>query len=123
MGDVKTPPAVPKSAWKKGQSGNPKGRPKDVRTIRELKNDLEIAVREQLTATRVTQVVNRMLDLAVGGDVKAAKLILDMAISKSELHQDQAKAPSFHIVIENATIAAQKPAIDITPTVIEVSDG
>ena len=95
--------------WQPGQSGNPKGRPPGIRTIQVLKNDLELAVRGQLTASTVTKVVNKMAAMAIDGDVKAAKLILDMAISKNHV-QDVGDRPQFHIVIENATIAAQKEA-------------
>lgn len=108
--------------WVAGQSGNPKGQPKGIKTITVLKNNLELAVRERLTATKVTQIVNKMAELALAGDVKAAKLILDMAISKAAVHEaNRDQAPTIHITIENATIAA-KQAVANQPIEAEYND-
>lgn len=112
--------------WVPGQSGNPLGRPKDVRTIAVLKNDLELAVRGELKPVRVTQVVNRMIDIALKSRdpiaaVAAAKVVLGMAISKPHVQEQQSGSKGFTIVIENATLQAlQKPPIDAEFTQIEV---
>ena len=111
---------VKKGKWVKGKSGNPAGRPKDQRSIAVLKNDLELAVRERLTATKVTQVVNRMLEIALGDDIKSAvtagKVILDMAISKAAVQEAVANRAPITIVIENATLGNKQQ------TVIEQED-
>lgn len=98
------------TTWKEGQSGNPKGRPKDVRTLVTLKNDLEVAVRQHLSPTRVTQVVNRMLEIATNPATKdkdaisAGKVILDMAIIKGATQQEFDGKQALKIVIETLTL-------------------
>jgi len=107
------------SQWVPGQSGNPAGRPPDVRTVAMLKNDLELAVRQQLTPTRVTQVINRMIDIAVNPKsenkdaVAAGKVVLSMAISKPHVQEQVSGKTGFTIVIENATLQAlqSKPEV------------
>jgi hypothetical protein len=113
-GKPTTTTGITKGKWVKGQSGNPKGKPKDLRTIAVLKNDLELAVREKLAAATVSRIVNRMVDIALGEhedpkhSISAAKLILDMAISKAAVQEQANQRPAISIIIENATMAAQK---------------
>ena len=57
--------------FKKGQSGNPQGRPK--------KTDTERALREQLKA-HVPNIIDRLVILAEQGDIAAAKIIIDRVI-------------------------------------------
>jgi hypothetical protein len=105
------------TTWVKGQSGNPAGRPKDTRSIAVLKNDLELAVREELSPSRVTAVVNRMVKIATesideNAAIAAGKVVLSMAISKPHVQEQQSGKSGFTIVIENATLQAlaqQKP--------------
>lgn len=111
--------------WVPGQSGNPAGRPKDVRTINVLKNDLELAVRQNLSAVKVTQVVNRMVDIATKSQdeaaaVAAAKVVLGMAISKAHIQEQTQGKSGFTIVIENATLQALQKPIDAEFKPIEV---
>jgi hypothetical protein len=102
--------------WVKGKSGNPKGRPRDAdrpRDIVTLKNDLELAVRDQLTPTRVTQIVNRVMKMALDPNeqsknvLAAAKMILDMSVSKAHVQEAVAQRAPINIIIENATLAKQ----------------
>lgn len=113
--DKPTITAVTKGKWVRGKSGNPRGRPTNAsrpRDIVTLKNDLELAVRDQLTPTKVTQIVNRMIDIAVNHvdpkhAISAAKIILDMSVSKAAVQEAVAQRAPINIIIENATLAKQ----------------
>ena len=99
-----------KGKWQVGKSGNPKGRPKDQRSIVTLKNDLELAVREKLTPTKVTQIVNRMIEIAINSPdhksaIAAGKVIIDMAVSKAAVQEAVGQRAPITIIIENATLA------------------
>lgn len=91
-----------------GVSGNPKGRPKGRKNvITELKQDLEIAIRSNLTQEDVEGVVKSMLAEALNGNVGAGKLILDKVLSNAKDQDDaQDHAGGLRIVIENATVEA-----------------
>lgn len=107
----------------KGQSGNPSGRPK--RILIDYQHSLEQIVREHITADKVKRILNKLVEQAENGDVKAAKLIIDKLIPNAT--PDAGDADSGRTVvfrIENATFAAQHaltgPAdqsaiIDVTP--------
>jgi hypothetical protein len=58
--------------FKQGQSGNPKGRPKGI-------VDRRTQYRE-LINSHVPEVINRVVDAALGGDIRACKLLLDKVL-------------------------------------------
>lgn len=72
------------SRFKKGQSGNPKGRPKGARNFEnELLDELSerITVRERGVTQRVSKrraILKRMVEKALQGDARAAKALFDM---------------------------------------------
>lgn len=109
----------------KGVSGNPLGRPRH-RHIQELQQDLEIAVRENLSPERVARILNKMADMAEAGSVSAAKLLLDKTISNAavgppEKNSGEGRTVVFRIV--NATFGAPEvpkaDVIDVTPTEVK----
>ena len=113
----------PDGTFPKGVSGNPAGRPSKKNQLTELKQDLEIAVRENVKPHQIHDIVQAMVQKALEGNVGAAKLILDKTVSNAKESEDVTVADSgIRIVIENATIAAtreeaeERPIIDITPT-------
>ena len=84
-----------------------------------MKQDLEFAVRSAVSPTRITAIVNKILDEAEKGSVKAAKLIFDTFLTKASTETEGDKGGhGITIRIENATFAAiaankdEKPAID-----------
>lgn len=61
----------PPNQWKAGQSGNPKGRPPGVSAITKMRDALAIEVPEILSG---------LVTAAKGGDVQAARLILERVL-------------------------------------------
>ena len=108
-----------------GQSGNPNGRPKGRKNqITELKQDLEIAVRRNVPASRIGKIVGKMCDLAEEGHVGAAKLILDKTLSNAKDAEDAQEAQGgFTFVVKNVTLQNVRDTveadggqiIDVTP--------
>lgn len=102
-----------------GQSGNPAGRPPGTRNrLVSVKQKLELAVRDGMSAQRLKRIINKMADMAEDGDVKAARLILDKFISPASIGDEQSEDKGqggITIRIENATFAkTQLPApIDV----------
>ena len=106
----------------KGQSGNPTGRKLGSKNIiTALKQDLEIAVRKNVAAPQIAKILDRMCELAMEGNVSAAKLILDKTLSNAKEADDVQEANSgFTFVVKNITFKAEEEdgesdIIDITP--------
>ena len=90
----------------KGVSGNPAGKPEGKKNvITGLKQDLEIAVREHLSATTIKDIIDSMVAEALNGSVGAAKLLLDKAVSNAKDVEDvQKDSGGFTVVIKNLTL-------------------
>lgn len=109
---IDQPPArADDGTFQKGVSGNPAGRPKGRKNeITELQQELEYAVRKHMTAAKIEKIVDKMVDLAVNGNTKAAKLILDKVVSNARGTDDvdNKGAGGILIRIENATVAYKR---------------
>lgn len=69
--------------WKPGQSGNPSGRPKGSKNqITLLKISLEQSLREN-AAPRMSEVLDKAIDMALKGHPGMIKLLLELHMSKS----------------------------------------
>ena len=114
----------------KGSVLNPNGAagkgllPRRKQEIIALKENLEYAIRgpgTPLSVDNVLRILRKVSDLALKGDVKAARLILSLAVSPAASSQEDKSSnqpPHIIITVENATIKAapQPPA---TQTVVE----
>jgi len=107
-----------------GASGNPTGRPVGSRSkLVKVKEKLELAVRENISADRIYRIVAKMADMAESGNVKAASLIFKTFLSQAQAGEDPEDASQgskgITIRIENATFAKTPPTIDATFTEIK----
>lgn len=112
----------PDGTFPAGVSGNPLGRAVGKKTqLTELKQDLEIAVRKSLPTARIVKIVDKIATMAEEGNLRAAKLILDKVISNAKDVDDveDKGTGGIRIVIENATILAQKQREISTPPAVE----
>lgn len=111
----------------KGSSGNYAGRPKGKKNeLTELKQDLEIAVRKNLTSNKISSIVDAMIQKALEGNVGAAKVILDKVVSNAkEIEDAQESGGGLKIVIENATLDVlqqNNKVIDLTAEEIKTHE-
>lgn len=92
-----------------GKSGNPRGRPKGRKNqLTTLKQDLEIAVRDNVSPAEVGAVVRKMTELALEGNVGAGKVILDKFVSNAKEGEDEKDSGgALKIIIENAQLEVQ----------------
>ena len=108
----------------KGVSGNPVGRPEGKKNIiTGLKQDLEIAVREHLSADTIKDIIDAMVTEALNGSVGAAKLLLDKAVSNAKDVDDvQREGGGFVIEIRNLTLTTQPGETQEKPVTGETID-
>ncbi len=125
---TETLPAANSGRFVKGQSGNPAGRPpNDKNKLSNLRKSLEVAVLEHVSVEKVKRIINKVVERAENGDMRAAKLILDKLVPNAgpdDGADDNGRTVVFRI--ENATFAAQHiektgqqskdNAIDVTVT-------
>ena len=104
-----------------GVSGNPNGRPKGKKNrITELKQDMEIALREHLSAEDIKGVIQSMLAEALNGNVGAGKLILDKVLSGAKVEEDAKEhGGGLKIVIEHANIDSFQKDSNIIEAIAE----
>ena len=79
---------------------------------------MELAIRQNMSPMKLSQIVDKMYELALEGSVGAAKLLLDKTVSNAKTEEEDGEGPKgVRIVIENMTVnPAEKP---VEMTVIE----
>lgn len=92
--------AVPKTAFKPGQSGNPRGRPPKGYALADLLND------ELDRLDQRKKVVRTLITAAVNGDMQAVKIIFDRIDGKAretiDLNATAANPDATRMIIEAA---------------------
>lgn len=85
--------------WKKGQSGNPKGRPPGSKNaISLVKLQIEGELRAQMQG-RMAGIVSKMLDMAEAGDKDMLKTLYSSWVSKTRSDADEPAREKIQIVI------------------------
>lgn len=77
---------IEKHQFKKGQSGNPNGRPKKLPHLDELLADVLGEEKDGITAAEA--IIKALRAKATKGDIRAAEVLLDRAYGKSKQIMD-----------------------------------
>ena len=99
----------PPNQWKAGQSGNPKGRPPGVSAITKMRESL---------AGDVPEILTGLVAAAKGGDVQAARLILERVLPPLKA-AEQAQALS----LPDGTLTEQGRAVLASVAAGELAPG
>ena len=73
---------IEKHKFKKGQTGNPNGRPKKIPEIDTLLADVLGEEKDGVSAAKA--ILMKLRQKAAGGDVRAAEILLDRAYGKAK---------------------------------------
>jgi len=68
--------------FKKGETGNPNGRPKKLPELDKLLADVLGKETDGLTQAEI--ILNKLMQLAKNGDIRASEILLDRAYGKSK---------------------------------------
>jgi hypothetical protein len=108
------------SQFKKGQSGNPKGRPRGKRNMASLVAEV-LAQKVTITANgkrkRVsseTALLLRLREKALGGDLKALQILL--SLRAAHIHDAESTADNVLMAAEDIAILASAGLIDLPET-------
>jgi len=117
---------TPKTQFEKGVSGNKRGRPKGSKNKSTILREAMQAKCEGMLTSEVPKVLEVVLDAAKGGDLQAAKMILDRAIPVHKA-TDGAKEGKGQITIQIEDLrdpyAGERKAIDVQVERLEDSGG
>jgi len=97
------------AAWKKGQSGNPAGRPKGCKNLK-----------QGLFKSKEPELQLKLIDMALGGDVAALKIIADRCWPRirSQALPVKVKAKSADLASQGAAVVNAALAGKLTPDVL-----
>ena len=93
--------------WKKGQSGNPAGRPKGTAKVAKLRSLIEADMPE---------IIAKVVELAKEGDMSAAKLLVDRAVpALKPVEQLRVTLPGGSLVERGEAVLNAMQAGEIAP--------
>lgn len=88
--------------WKKGESGNPHGRPKKGNTLTEVLLELAELKREGDDKPRKEMLAAKLWDIAIEGDTVAIKYIYDRIDGKPTEHLEHSGAGPIVIAMDGS---------------------
>ena len=91
--------------WKKGETGNPNGRPKKLPALDLIMANVMGQEKDGITAAEA--IIMKLREMATKGDIKAAQLLLDRGYGKAK---------------QNIDITTQGEKVTV-PTIIFTKDG
>jgi hypothetical protein len=91
-------------AWKKGESGNRNGRPRRGVTIAD-------ELRKLLTANKRKEFAQRLVTMALAGDERAAKLVLEYHDGRPTQHIDLNASVTTEVKLSGPS-TTRKPAVE-----------
>ncbi len=99
---------APPHAWKKGESGNPKGRPAGAGEVGKIRASI---------AARVPELLEKLMAQALDGDVGAARLLLERAVAplKAAEQPQACTLPDGTLTEQGRAVLASVAAGDIAP--------
>ena len=103
--------------FKKGKSGNPMGRPKGSKNKSTILRESMLNKTDRMLSKEVPAVLAVVLAAAKGGDMSAAKMILDRAVPVKKAGADDDMIPQGGITISISNLTA--PGVVSEATVIE----
>ena len=72
--------------WKKGETGNPNGRPKKLPALDVIMANVMGQEKDGITAAEA--IIKKLREMATKGDIKAAQLLLDRGYGKAKQNID-----------------------------------
>jgi hypothetical protein len=90
--------------WQKGQSGNPKGRPPKDESMAEVLRQI-VETTDSDGVARKRKLLERIWEMAEGGDLAAARLVLEYVDGKPVEHIEAQVGPALYFTSDEAAEA------------------
>lgn len=100
--------AAKTTKWKPGQTGNPRGRPKGAGEVAKIRTAI---------AAQVPALIEKLTALALGGDVGAARLLLERAVAplRAAEHAQALSLPKGTLTEQAQAVLAEVAAGNLAP--------
>ena len=100
---VRTPERRKRGLWKKGESGNPKGKPKGAKNKLTLYREAVLLKQEKNLLDNLPQVLDVVIEKSLQGDMVAAKMFLERVLQAKKIADEHAEDKGPPTVVVNIT--------------------